>query len=159
MRLVVGDASWADMVPAWVMSAIETERMIQGFSDLLRPGELPEEVGDAEIVAYLMTASMRAPMPHYYAEIYIWVASKLSKEHGKPLHDFMEEALQKGLNGDEKRELADLRRDLWRKRGGRVRTPLLDALGDLKKEAAREERAKPPQGDPGWSGTMSLFGD
>jgi hypothetical protein len=159
MRLVVGDQSWADMIPAWVMSAIETERMIQGFADLLKPGELPEEVGDAEIVAYLMTASMRAPMPYYYTEIYIWAAAKLSKEHGKPLHDFMEEALKKGLSQDEQRELKELRRDLWLKRGGRVRTPLLDALREFKKEAAKEERARPVESDPGWSGTMSLFGD
>jgi hypothetical protein len=157
MRLVVGDASWAADIPQWVLNAVASERMIQGFAELMKPGELPEEVGDAEVVAYLMPVSMRAPMPHYYVEIYFFCTARLCQRVGKPILDFMEAKLARGLTRDEERELEELRRDLWRKRGGKVRTPLFDALAEFKKEAQREERqTKPPQ-PVTWGNSMSLF--
>ena len=139
MRLVVGDASWANDIPQWLLDAVVTERMLQGFLHLMKPGESTEEVGDAEVVAYLMPASMRAPMPYYYTEIYVWVVARLCQSVGKPILDFMQEKLDKGLTRDEERELTELRRELWRIRGGRVRTPLFDMLAQLKKDAGKVE--------------------
>lgn len=152
MRLVVGDASWAADIPQWVLDAVASERILQGFMDLMKPGEQKEEVGDAEVVAYLMPASMRAPMPYYYVEIYIWVVARLSQAHGRLVLDFMQEKLAKGLTRDEERELEELRRHLWRVRGGKVRTPLFDALQQLKKEAGRVSNEPRP-----YEGTMELF--
>lgn len=151
MRLVVGDASWAADTPQWILDAVADERMTQGFIELLRPGTLPETVGDAEVLAYLMPASMRAPMHSYYVEIYTWLVARLCKAHGKTILDFMQEKLDKGLTRDEERELDELRRDLWRLRGGKVRSELFDALRDLKKQADRQPVDE-------WATTESLFG-
>ncbi|MCE5249405.1 hypothetical protein LLG96_04210 [bacterium] len=88
-RLVVGDASWADMIPDWLLEEIRHERLIYGLAGISNP-DAPK-VGDAEVAAYLMTASMRAPMPGEYAEVYVYLTARLMKRQGTELPDFMAE--------------------------------------------------------------------
>jgi hypothetical protein len=66
--LIVASVAWAQSLPEWLLQEIAAERMVAGFCDLL--GKEHEQVGDAEVVAYLMTASLTAPLPHEYAQIY-----------------------------------------------------------------------------------------
>ena len=54
-RLVVGDMSWADMIPDWLLEEIKHERIIYGLAGISNP-EAPK-IGDAEVIAYLMTAT------------------------------------------------------------------------------------------------------
>jgi hypothetical protein len=136
-RLVVGDASWADMIPDWLLEEIKSERLIFGLAGIANP-EAPK-VGDAEVAAYLMTASMRAPMPGEYVEVYVYLTARLMKRQGKELPDFMAEKLERGLTQYEERTLEDLKSDIYRKRGGEIDTPLLNVMRTFKKEIERKK--------------------
>lgn len=134
-RLVVGDSQWADVIPKWLLNEIKSERLIYGLAGLVNP-DAPK-VGDAEVVAYLMTSSLRSPMYHEYAEIYVYLTAKVIQKQGRIIEDFMIEKLNRGLSRDEERMLEDLRHSLYRARGGEIDTPLLSAMRELKKEIDR----------------------
>ena len=136
-KLVVGDAGWADMIPDWLIEEIKAERIVYGLAGIANP-DAPK-VGDAEVAAYLMTASMRAPIPHEYAEIYIFLVARLMKKRGKELPDFMAEKLEKGLTQYEEHTLKDLASDIYRNRGGEIDTPLLNVMRTFKKEIERKK--------------------
>ena len=136
-RLVVGDASWADMIPDWLLEEIKFERLIYGLATISNPEAL--KIGDAEVIAYPMTASMRAPMPSEYVEIYTYLTAKVMKQQGKELPDFMAEKLERGLTQQEEYDLKELRSMIFDKRGGEIDTPLLNAMRTLRKEIDRKE--------------------
>ena len=136
-RLVVGDATWADMIPDWLLEEIKFERLMYGLATISNPEAT--KIGDAEIIAYLMTASMRAPMPSEYVEIYVYLTAKVMKRQGKELPDFMEEKLERGLTQQEEYDLKELRSMIFDKRGGEIDTPLLNAMRTLKKDIDRKK--------------------
>ena len=138
-RLVVGDATWADMIPDWLLEEIKAERLIYGLAGIANP-DAPK-VGDAEITAYLMTASMRAPMPSEYVEVYVYLTARLMKKRGTKLPDFMAEKLEKGLTQYEEHTLNDLKSDIYRKRGGEIDTPLLNVMRTFNQEIERKKDA------------------
>ncbi len=135
-RLVVANLGWAETLPEWLKEEISAERMVQGFTDVLKKGK--EEVGDAEVCAYLYTLNLTQAVSHELAQVYIYISSKLMKRQGKKLMPFMEEQLKRGLESDEERELKDLKRILWQKRGGKIKSPLFDALNQLGKMEKRK---------------------
>ncbi len=133
-RLVVADSGWAKDIPEWILEEIKQERMINGLIGVITG---KEEIGDAELLAYLFTACMRSPISHEYGEIYIYLTAKVMKRAKKlkdeDLPDFCREKLKQGLNDSEKYELGILKQELYRLRGGKIKSPLLDVLRDLKK--------------------------
>jgi hypothetical protein len=138
MRLVVGDAAWADTIPEWLKAEVAAERLVLGLAGVLKP-ELEGRVGYAEVCVYLYTASLRAPMPSEYAQVYLHVSSTLMKRRGMQVP---EECVvtEEQLRPDENRVLEELRRDLWRLRGGAVKHPVIDAVRALKAECEVLER-------------------
>lgn len=128
-RLVVADAGWAETVPDWLLKAVKSERMIVGMAGVIKP-DMEGAVGDAEVCVYLYTASLRAPVSLSLCNIYLNLAAKLMEQRGRPIPG---EAEDRELDADEERELEDLRRELWRKRGGRIKSPLLDMMRSLGK--------------------------
>ena len=86
-----------------------------------------------------MTASMRSPMPGEYVEVYVYLTAKIMKQRGKELEIFMTEKLEKGLTQYEERTLLDLKADIFRKRGGEIDSPLLNAMRAFKKEVNRKK--------------------
>ncbi|MBI4447183.1 MAG: hypothetical protein HY645_14910 [Acidobacteria bacterium] len=133
-RLIVANGGWAETIPQWLLDAVKEERLTLGMVGVMKP---LREVGDAEACAYLYTASLTAPMPHNLSQIYFWLGAKLMKRRGMQLPDFMAEKLGAGLTADEERELAELKRELFRKRG-EISHPLLDALRELKRGPGRK---------------------
>ncbi len=133
-KLVVGDIEWAKSIPEWVKEAIKEERMLNGMIGIMTG---KEEVGDAEVLAYLFTANLRGPITHYLSEVYIYLTGVCMQRHQKikldELPDFCREKVKKGLSEDEKREFEELKQDLFRVRGGKINSPILDILRDLKK--------------------------
>ena len=130
--LVVGDMGWADTIPDWLRAEIEAERMVYGLAGIM--GKEVPLIGDAELCAYLMTAALRAPLTHEYTEIYIYLTAKLTqKREGVKLDPDFQEKLDRGLTEWEQQELEQLKSDIYRKRGGEVRNPLLDTMRDFKK--------------------------
>lgn len=138
-RLVVGDVGWADTIPDWLLEEVKSERVVYGLASIMRSDG--EKVGDAEVCVYLYTAGWRQPLDHYQTEVYIYLTAKLMDKRGnKELPDFMGEKLKKGLSQDEDRELNSLRSMIYRKRGGEINHPLLNAMRGLKKEVEKDTR-------------------
>jgi len=135
-RLVVADAGWAETLPEWILEEIKNERILYGMVDIMKG---TKTVGDAEVLAYLYTANLRAPMSHEFSEIYIYLTGKVMQKSkgltGDQMPEFLQEKLKKGLTDYEKRELNILKQDLYRKRGEEIENPLLNMLRELKKGA------------------------
>lgn len=101
--IVVADVGWGETLPDWIKTQIQLERLAQNMKGL--QGEKIGEATDAEALAYFYTASLRAPISHDYAELYMHIFSKYKKLPGIPspeLNDY-----QLGL-------LADLKRKIYR---------------------------------------------
>ena len=86
-----------------------------------------------------MTASMRAPMPGKYVEVYTYMTARLMKRQGKELPDFMAEKLERGLTQYEEYTLENIKSDIYRARGGEIDTPLLNVMRSFKKENERKK--------------------
>ena len=133
-RLVVADIGWAESIPKWIKEAVAQERLINGLIGITTG---KEEVGDAEVLVYLYTANLRGPISHYLSEVFIYLTGVCLQRHKKTklnsLPDFCREKVKQGLSEDEKREFEELKQDLFRSRGGKISSPLLDVLRDLKK--------------------------
>jgi hypothetical protein len=134
-RLVVGDAEWAKDLPEWLLEEIKAERITLSMASIIH--EMPDhkKVGDAEIVAYLMTAALRAPLSHDYTEIYVYLTGRLMQKQGKELDDFLQKKLEQGLSDHEQMELRHLKSEIFHLRGGEIETPLLKVLREFKRSA------------------------
>lgn len=142
-RLVVADAGWAQDLPDWLLEEIAAERLVLGMAALTHEMADHEKVGDAEMVAYFMTASLRAPLSHDDAEIYVYLTARLMRKKGKELTDFMQVKLEQGLSVDENWKLSHLKTEIYRKRGGDIESPLLKILREFKKNL--DQRKSDPQ--------------
>ena len=92
-------------------------------------------------MAYLMPATMRAPIPSEYVNIYLHLTGKLILKKGKELPDDLKEHVDNGLTRYEEDCLRDLRHDIYRARGGEIDNPLLNVLKEFKKKVSSEEAA------------------
>ena len=71
---------WNQDIPQWVKDRIILERLMMNMRVL--KGEEPTGT-DAEALAYLMPASLEAPMGRDWTEIYLYVSTKVCAEAGK----------------------------------------------------------------------------
>lgn len=148
-RLVVADAGWADTIPEWLLEEVKTERLTLGLGSIVNP-DIPK-VGDAEVCVYLYTAGLRGPLSAEHTQIYINLAGRLARRHWKKVNTeegdevscVKEEINERDLTRYEERVLEDLRSMLYRKRGGEISHPLLDAMRMFK--AVVEKESKQPQ--------------
>jgi hypothetical protein len=133
-RLVVANADWAKDAPDWLLKEIESERIVQGFAGVLGKGK--EEVGDAEVCLYLYTLGLTVPMDYEFTQIYLHLASKLMAQRGV---EVPKDIKVTELSSDAKRELERLKRELYRKRGGEIKSPLFEILKAFKKQCKKSE--------------------
>lgn len=75
--LIVGDPGWGDDTPAWLRVAVRIARL-----GLVLAGE-HEHASEEEAVAYLVAASLAAPLHPDWAEIYLWLAARVLARWGK----------------------------------------------------------------------------
>ena len=132
--IIVADTAWADSLPDWLKNEIQAERMILGLLNKSSKTTLtPEEqIGDAEVVAYLMTASYVAPMDRDFANIYLFVTGRLMKKVKNI--DMPQDIKVDKLSSDEERKLKDLKLFIWNTRGGKFKHPVIDMLDLMKKQ-------------------------
>ncbi len=72
--IIVFPGGWGDTLPEWLKNAITLERLIENIKAL--KGE--EMTGtDAEACAYLYTVSLTQPLDHDWAQIYLYIATKV----------------------------------------------------------------------------------
>jgi hypothetical protein len=105
-RPIVYDAlgrDWEETLPDWIKEEVILERLIQ-----VMKGE-EGEATDAEVVAYLYTASLARPISTEMVNIYSHLVAKLMKARGRDTSGIDHPT----LSPDEERELKDLRRGIW----------------------------------------------
>ncbi len=128
-KLVVGSKTWADVIPEWLLEEIQYERVTLGLINLINPDS--QKVGDAEVIAYLMTASLLTPLPSELTEIYTFLTAKMMSKKGKNMDQFLQDKLERGLSEYERTELERLRNTIYKQRGGDISHPLLDVLREM----------------------------
>jgi len=78
--ILVFPGGWGDTLPDWLKQAITMERLMMNMRAL--KGE--EMTGtDAEACAYLYTASLTQPMDSDWTQIYLYIATQVSRRHNK----------------------------------------------------------------------------
>lgn len=73
--------AWADMIPDWLRKAIIIERLVY-----LKQNK--EFATDAELVAYLMTASFEGPIGGEWTDIFTYFAKQVCQRHKNNDVDF-----------------------------------------------------------------------
>ena len=110
--LIVGDPAWGSDTPAWLSDAVRIARL-----GLILAGE-HEYASEEEAVAYLMAASLAAPLHHDWAALYFWVATRVLTRWSKvgQEEDFWRmidaAAPQRTLRADQEDDLRRLLRDI-----------------------------------------------
>jgi len=134
--VVVADRSWYETVPEWLKEEVRVERLSRGLGDLMESSKESErrKVGLAEVTLYLYTLSLRQPLGDL-SGAYVWCVAKVMtrrKDKGD-LPEILHEKLEEGLTSQEEFELNRLRRKLYEERDGKIQSPLLNAMRDLKR--------------------------
>lgn len=115
--LIVGDPAWGSATPAWLQAAVRSARL-----GLVLAGE-HDQASEEEAIAYLMVASLAAPLSHDWAEIYFWLAARVLTRWGQVQeYDFWamlgdtvpRRALRPDQLADLSRLLHDIRRSVER---------------------------------------------
>ncbi|MBM3122696.1 MAG: hypothetical protein FJZ97_11025 [Chloroflexi bacterium] len=116
--LIVGDPAWGRDTPAWLSEAVQVARL-----GLVLAGE-HEHASEEEATAYLMAASLAAPLHADWAALYFWVAARVLARWGKvnEEEDFWhmievaapQRALRRDQEDDLRRLLCDIRRSVER---------------------------------------------
>lgn len=142
-RLVVGSMAWADTIPQWILDEVASERtLIAALNCTGKKLQGWEQVGDAEVVAYLMPATMAHPVDSDYVTIYLYLSSKLmiqtKRASKETLPSELKQALTKGLTTYQESLLRNLKSKIGRARGN-VHHPVFDALLEVFKHSNREK--------------------
>ncbi len=131
-KFIVANKGWAESIPEWILNEIKSERMMNGMIGVLKGRSEPSDVGNAEIVAYLMTESLCRPLHSTNQQIYLYLTSDLMKKckglTEETLPDFLRGL---SLNDYEKGCLEDLRYKIFKARG-KVEHPLFNILKEMK---------------------------
>lgn len=77
--LVCADSSWGADLPAWLRASV-----VIGRQAMVVAGE-QELAAQEEALAYLMTASLAAPLAREWAEIFFWLAAQVLPRWGNEI--------------------------------------------------------------------------
>lgn len=140
--IIAYPSPWKDDIPQWVKDRITLERLVMNMRAL--KGEEPTGT-DAEALAYLMPASLEAPMDHDWTEIYLYISTRECTAAGMEVpEDIRKETLSDHLMN----ELNRLKSWIYQRRI-KIR---LDRERGERREAREEEAAKRKEAQP------ALFG-
>lgn len=76
--IIVYPGGWGDSLPDWLKRAVTLDRLMMNV-EALKTGELLGT--DAEAAAYLYTAALTFPMDQDWANIYLYIATKVYERH------------------------------------------------------------------------------
>ncbi len=134
--ILVHPMHYGQHLPEWLVNEIRTQRLIELMKREVH-GEVVEEVSDAEVVAYLYTASLAAPLRTEFARIYLCLAKKLLGDRARGVE------APETLTDYELELLKRLRRELYNARTKREREKLRFVRADqLLKERQRVVRVE-----------------
>jgi len=119
--VLTADQSWASAIPDRILDLVVQSRMLSLIID-------DKMATYPEVIAYLMTATLRAPIPSEWIEIYTHVSCKVCEDHFGEDHWKEIDALRK-LDQYKQEQLDMLRRMIYAKR----RTQIKQRLKEMKK--------------------------
>lgn len=137
--IIVFPGGWGDTLPEWLKETITLERLVMNMK-ALRGEEMTGT--DAEAVAYLMTASLTAPMGEDWTQIYLYLAGKVCRQWKKV--ELPSDIVVDKIDNYKERELARLKawiyqtRTKYRQERGRA------ARREEKEMAAAAQKAEQP---------------
>ncbi len=146
--IIVADTGWAKTLPDWIYKEIQGERLINGMVELLGKGkqDYKNSVSDCECLAYLITASNRAPMGSDFTNITCYLTYKVMIQKKRITKDLIPEEFKedykKGLSDYENKLLDDLKQNIFRSRGGKIKHPILGFLKEFQKETKNVKTSK-----------------
>lgn len=108
--LVMHPGGWGDGIDKRIKESVITERLVELMSS--RKEDRPITGTDAEVLIYLSTASMDAPLCFEYTNIMQWVFTRVVGQ----FRDIPDDLRQESLSLYERQELADLRRKIYNAR-------------------------------------------
>lgn len=140
MPVVVSAGGWGDTLPEWLLKEVDLERLITSTLDVVKPENEQEQVGDCEALAYLMTASLEAPFSSEWTRIYLYLSTQVMRRVRKV--EVPEEIRVEELNEDERRMLGELRSFIFRRRGGKAKHSVIEAMKEVFMESKRKKGEK-----------------
>lgn len=112
--IVVSAGGWGDTIPQELKEHITLARLVKNM-EILKGGN--KEATIPELCAYLMTASLEAPLGEQWTRIYMFVTGEYMRKWGKKkeeeIPDFMREVKLDDYDHSELRNLAEW---IYRKR-------------------------------------------
>lgn len=141
--IIVWPGGWGEDLPQWLKTAITLERLVMNMRVI--KGE--EMTGtDAECCAYLFTASLTFPLDHDWAQIYLYIATKVyesqrTKDSGVTMP---EDIRVESLNDGQMRDLNRLKEWIYRRRAQvRLDRDRAGRREQREEETAEYERVQP----------------
>lgn len=110
--VIVMPGGWHESLPEWIFPRIKMERLLENMKAAQEDRE--PRATDAEIMAYLFTASLTTPFDETWTNIYLYISRKVIKAHLNqeiPLDIKVET-----LTETQSRHLEDLREFIMRSR-------------------------------------------
>ncbi|KKN28613.1 hypothetical protein LCGC14_0852580 [marine sediment metagenome] len=124
--IIVANTQWD--LPENLIKYVQEERMINGLIDIAKTLSPEESVGYAEVVAYLNPATNQAPLRSDVTEIYLYCVTQLMK--GKKIEVPKDIAVDK-ISDNQMEKLNDLKKWIFKQRGGKEKNPILNALKEV----------------------------
>ena len=126
--IIVYDEGWGETLPDWIRQRIRLERLLENIT-ANNKGDGHLGTG-AEVVAYIYTASLAAPISEDWARIYIHVAGQEYRLAGAG--QFPDDLRIDSLTSDQERKLNQLKAWIYRMR--------LQARKERAKQARQEAK-------------------
>ena len=136
--IIVHRCAWGtrDMIPEWLRNRITLDRMLEL---MVANNEKRVPIGtNSEALAYLIPASMEAPMGHDWSQIYLHLATVvMDHEKNKVVPD---DIRVDELDRTQQQDLLGLKRWIYEKR----RQHRTEKAKDIRKEKQAKEKEEPP---------------
>ena len=124
--IIVANTQWD--LPENIIKYVKSERMVNALIDMTHPLSPEESVGYAEVVAYLMPATSAAPLRSDVIEIYLYCVTQLMRRQKIEVPE--EIAIEK-LSDYQMEKLNELKRWIYKQRGGKEKNPIVNALREV----------------------------
>jgi len=141
--ILVFPGGWGGTLPDWLKTAITLERLVENMKVI--KGE--EMTGtDAEACAYLYTASLTQPLDHDWAQIYLYIATKVYEKQRTPQSGVTmpEDIRVESLNRNQEDDLNRLKRWIYERRAKARQECDRGERRQKKEEKAARRKAEQP---------------
>lgn len=128
--IVLANTEW--MPPDWLLQAVKAERMVISLCAMAKPDKFKKNadyVGDTECLAYLMPATLAAPLDSDNTQIYLYLSTKVMKSV-KSI-DVPKDIKVTELSDYQMELLKKLKSWIFDKRNGKVSNPVVEAMTEV----------------------------